>query len=181
MSEIVGLKTLIVGDVGAGKTRLTRRLLDESFEMNLEKLTVIDMAPEAVNINGVSVGGVLLDDYQDDIRLLRSNDIKTPRLSAKTSEELFMLADHNRREIEGLLDAFDMEQNSGTLFVNDVSIYLQRGDLDRLWSTFSEIKTVVVNGYLGEKLMKDLGTELSLNERRQMEALASRMDLVIKL
>jgi GTPase SAR1 family protein len=181
MSEIVGLKTLIVGDVGAGKTRLTRRLLDESFEMNLEKLTVIDMAPEAVNINGVSVGGVLLDDYQDDIRLLRSNDIKTPRLSAKTSEELFMLADHNRREIEGLLDAFDMEQNSGTLFVNDVSIYLQRGDLDRLWSTFSEIKTVVVNGYLGEKLKKDLGTELSLNERRQMEALASRMDLVIKL
>jgi GTPase SAR1 family protein len=180
MSEIVGLKTLIVGDVGAGKTRLTRRLLDEALEMNLERVTVIDMAPDVVNIEGVSVGGALLGAYQGDTRLLRLNDIKTPRLSAKSPEELLQLADHNRREIEGLLDAFDAEP-SGTLFINDVSIYLQRGDLERLWSILSGDKTVVVNGYLGERLKEDLGTGLSQNERCQMEDLASRMDLVIRL
>jgi GTPase SAR1 family protein len=180
MSDIVGLKTLIVGDVGAGKTRLTRRLLEEALEMNLERVTVIDMAPDVVNIEGVSVGGTLLGAYQGDIRLLRSNDIKTPRLSAKSPEELLQLADHNRREIEGLLDAFDAEP-SDTLFVNDVSIYLQSGDSERLWSTLSGDKTVVVNGYLGERLKEDLGTGLSQNERRQMEDLASRTHLVIKL
>jgi len=180
MSEIVGLKTLIVGDVGTGKTRLTRRLLDEALEMSLERVVVIDMAPEAVIIEGVSVGGALLDSHRDGVWLLRSSDIKTPRLSAKSPEELLQLADHNRREIDGQLDAFDAEPGD-TLFVNDVSIYLQRGDLERLWSTLKDPKSVVVNGYLGERLKGDLGTGLSLNEQNQMEDLASRMDLVIEL
>jgi GTPase SAR1 family protein len=178
MSEIVGLKTLIVGDVGAGKTRLTRRLLGEELEMNLERVTVIDMAPDVVNIEGVSVGGALLGAYKGDIRLLRSNDIKTPRLSAKSPEELLQLADHNRREIEGLLDAFDTEP-SETLFVNDVSIYLQSGKLERLWDTIKLAETVVVNGYFGTRLEEDLGTGVSARERRLMEELASRMDKVV--
>lgn len=178
MSEIVGLKTLIVGDVGVGKTRLTRRLLGEELEMNLERVTVIDMAPDVVNIEGVSVGGALLGAYKGDIRLLRSNDIKTPRLSAKSPEELLQLADHNRREIEGLLDAFDTEP-SETLFVNDVSIYLQSGKLERLWDTIKLAETVVVNGYFGTRLEEDLGTGVSARERRLMEELASRMDKVV--
>lgn len=178
MSEIVGLKTLIVGDVGVGKTRLTRRLLGEELEMNLERVTVIDMAPDVVNIEGVSVGGALLGAYKGDIRLLRSNDIKTPRLSAKSPEELLQLADHNRREIEGLLDVFDTEP-SETLFVNDVSIYLQSGKLERLWDTIKLAETVVVNGYFGTRLEEDLGTGVSARERRLMEELASRMDKVV--
>lgn len=180
MSEIVGRRTLIAGDAGAGKTRLTRRLLEEALGMGLEGVTVIDMAPGAVDVNGSPVGGTLAEADEYDVRCLGSDDIRTPRLSARTAEELLQLAEHNMREVDGLLEAFE-EEPSRTLFVNDISIYLQRGDLERLWRALESAETVVANGYLGDKLGEDLGTGLSRDERERMEELASRMDVVIRL
>ena len=180
MRDLVGRRTLIVGDVGAGKTRLTRRLLEEALELGLDGVTVIDMAPRAVDIDGVTVGGVLFNADARGIRYLQTDDIKTPRLSARTSEELLQLADHNRENVERLLEAFDTEPSS-ILFINDVSIYLQRGSLDRLWETLLKADTVVVNGYVGEKLKADLGTGLSRDERRRMDELASRVAEVIRI
>ena len=104
----------------------------------------------------------------------------TPRLSAETSEELLELADQNREKIEILLDEFKAHPSS-ILFINDVSIYLQRGELDRLWDTIELAETVVANGYLGILLSDDLGTGVSVRERRLMEELASRMDVVVQV
>jgi len=180
MRDLVGRRTLIVGDVGAGKTRLTRRLLEEALELGLDGVTVIDMAPRAVDIDGVPVGGVLVNVDASGIRYLQTDDIKTPRLSARTSEGLLQLADHNREKVERLLEAFDTEPSS-ILFINDVSIYLQRGSLDRLWETLLKADTVVANGYVGERLKDDLGTGLSRDERRRMDELASRVAEVIRI
>jgi len=180
MRNLVGRRTLIVGDVGAGKTRLTRRLLEEALELGLDGVTVIDMAPRAVDIDGVTVGGVLFNADARGIRYLQTDDIKTPRLSARTSEELLQLADHNRENVERLLEAFDTEPSS-ILFINDVSIYLQRGSLDRLWETLLKADTVVANGYVGEKLKADLGTGLSRDERLRIDELASRVAEVIRI
>lgn len=180
MSDLVGRRTLIAGDVGAGKTRLTRRLLEEALEMGLDDVTVIDMAPRAVDIDGVPVGGVLVTVDASGIRYLQADDIKTPRLSARTPEELLQLADHNRDKVERLLEAFDTEPSS-ILFINDVSIYLQRGSLDRLWETLLKADTVVANGYVGERLKDDLGTGLSRDESQRMDELASRVDEVIRI
>ena len=63
--------------------------------------------------------------------------------------------------------------------INDVSIYLQCGKLERLWETIQLAETVVANGYLGTRLEKDLGTNVSARERHLMKELASRMDVVI--
>ncbi len=180
MSDLVGRRTLIAGDVGVGKTGLTRRLLEEALEMGLDGVTVMDMAPRAVDVDGVPVGGVLVNADASGIRCLQTDDIVTPRLSARTPEELMLLADHNRDEVERLLEAFDAEPSS-VLFVNDVSIYLQRGSLDRLWETLLKADTVVANGYVGEGLEADLGTGLSRDERRRMDELASRVDEVIRI
>jgi nucleoside-triphosphatase THEP1 len=180
MIKVLGRRVLITGDVGAGKTRLTRRFLEEAKERGLYGITVIDMAPKAVNVNGTYVGGALVELAESCIKFLSSDDIKTPRLSASTAEELLRLADHNMLEVEELLRTFETEP-SNTLFVNDVSIYLQRGDLERLWRTFQRAETVIANGYVGEMLEEDLSTGLSRNERRQMELLALRMDEVIRL
>ena len=89
-------------------------------------------------------------------------------------------ADQNRREIDVLLGDF-LREPTMDLFVNDVSIYLQRGDLDRLWEVFSTAYTVVANGYLGEKLAYDFKSGLSECEARMMRRLAGRMDEVIRL
>lgn len=180
MIKVLRRRVLITGDVGAGKTRLTRRFLEEAKEMGLNGITIIDMAPKAMDVKGTHVGGALVVPTESCIRFLCSDDIKTPRLSASTAEELLQLADHNMRKVEELLRAFDAEPSS-TLFVNDVSIYLQRGDLERLWKTFQRAETVIANGYVGEMLEEDLNTGLSRNERRQMDLLALRMDEVIRL
>ncbi|GAH81027.1 unnamed protein product, partial [marine sediment metagenome] len=177
-SETRGSKLLIMGDVNTGKTMMTKELLDEAIELDPGEVTVIDMAPRSFILKDISFGGVLegLEDY--DVRCLMSDDIRTPRLSAETSEELLKLADHNRYEIDGLLDEFQADP-SKILFINDVSIYLQYGELERLWDTIKLAETFVANGYLGTRLEEDLGTGVSARERRLMGELASRMDIVI--
>ena len=177
---MIGRRVLITGEVGVGKTRLTRRLLKEALSREVQKITVIDMAPEVKAVNGVLAGGRLLEEDELGLRYLGPRQIRTPRLSAKNAEELISLAEENRSAIEPILDQF-IHEPTEILFVNDVSIYLQRGNLERLWSAFTRAKTVVANGYIGEKLKGDYGVGLSPRERRLMEELASRMDLVIPL
>ena len=179
-SEIRGNKLLIIGDVSTGKTLMTKELLDKAIESDPGEVTVIEMAPRLFTVEGTSFGGVLvgLGDYDVDVRCLISDEIRTPRLSAETSEELLDLADQNREKIERLLDEFQAHP-SRILFINDVSIYLQCGKLERLWETIQLAETVVANGYLGTRLEEDLETGVSARERRLMEELASRMDVVI--
>ena len=180
-SDALGKKVLIMGDVGAGKTVLTRHVLLEAIEKEYgDNITVIDMAPRATTVKGLSVGGLLMTPEDSGVRYLEAEDIRTPRLSAKDGEELMELADYNRKEIEKLLDKFDASPTA-VLFINDVSIYLQRGDIDRLWSAIEKAETVVANGYSGEKLKEDFGTGFSNREKRMMERLASRMDIAIRL
>ncbi len=177
-SEISGSKLLIIGEVNTGKTMMTKELLDEAIELDPGEVTVIDMAPRSFIVEGISFGGVLVEPEDYDVRCLMSDEIRTPRLSAETSEELLKLADHNRYEIDGLLDEFQADP-SRILFINDVSIYLHAGKIDRLWDTIKLAETVVANGYLGILLSEDLGTGVSARERHLMEELASKMDVVI--
>ncbi len=168
-----------MGDVGKGKTALTERYLREAVETGYNQcVTVIDMAPNAVSLNRLSAGGKMLISKEYGIRYLSADDIRTPRLSAKNGRHLVKLADYNRNLIEDMLEEFGSHPTS-ILFVNDVSIYLQQGSLERLWSTFEKANTVVANGYLGSRLEEDLGTGISNRERRLMKDLAARMDIRI--
>jgi len=180
IEEALGKRTLIMGEVGSGKTWLTGKLLEEAISMGLKGITVLDMAPEATTLKGIPVGGTLQGVTNPIVRYLKAKDLKTPRLSARDANELVEYADHNRKIAESLLDDFLLDPTS-ILFVNDVSIYLQRGEINRLWRAFEATETVVANGYYGERLKVDYGTGLSLREKTLMEELASRMDRVIRL
>ena len=178
--ELRGKKVLIQGDVGSGKTALTMRLLNEALTREASSdITVIDMAPESTVRNGVVIGGKLLNTPDERIRILNANTY-TPRLTAKSPDELIELADLNRKKVEELFEVF-AKKPSRILFINDVSIYLQRGDLEKLLSIVNKADTVVANGYYGEKLNEDLGTGVSARERSLMEEMARRMEVVIKL
>ena len=179
-NKVRGRRVLIVGEVGSGKTRLTRRLLTEALAGGRGNVSVIDMAPKPLNVNGLLAGGALLQEPDPRVRYLAPKEVKAPRLSARDAGELIEFADQNRKEIEGLLEDF-LREPTEDLFVNDVSIYLQRGDLERLWKAFSAAYTVVANGYLGERLAHDFGSGLSEREANLMRRLAGRMDEVIRL
>ena len=64
------------------------------------------------------------------------------------------------------------------LLINDISIYLQTGDLDKIILLFDTTPTVMMNGYYGSSLG---GGDLGKRERENMDALQEQCDLVIKL
>jgi len=179
-SQVEGRRLLIIGEVGTGKTSLTRRLLKEAFEDSNDILTVIDMAPRTIKVDGKFIGGPLLEKMNPRVRYMTPNYLNAPRLTANSADELTKLVSENKSKIDTLLNDFLLNPTR-TLFVNDVSIYLQSGDLiDLLW-TFFAARTVVANGYLGERLKSDYGTGISLRERDLMLKLADKMDLVVRL
>ncbi len=143
-------------------------------------ITVIDMAPSRIVVDGESIGGHLLDEPDTRVNYLAPVDVKAPRLTAKNPIELVEIADRNWREIDVILDYFS-NNPTDALFVNDASIYLQKGDLNRLWAALSKAKTLIVNAYFGERLKSDQSTGISARERDHVKALASRMDKVIRL
>ena len=171
---------MILGDVGTGKTILTRKLLLEALEEAEGTVTALDFAPPAKVVSGLAVGGHLTYEEHPRLRHLKSNLIETPRLSARNSGELVRLAEQNSRITEAMLREFT-ESPTKALFVNDSSIHLQRGSLDSLWRAFSAAETVVANGYMGVSLKEDYGSGVSERERALMKRLAARMDDVITL
>ncbi|MCJ7575025.1 hypothetical protein MUO93_12330, partial [Candidatus Bathyarchaeota archaeon] len=106
IEEALGKRTLIMGEVGSGKTRLTGKLLEKAVSMGLKGITVLDMAPEATTLKGIPVGGTLQGVTNPIVRYLKAKDLKTPRLSARDANELVEYADHNRKIAESLLDDF---------------------------------------------------------------------------
>ena len=177
--ELRGAHTLIVGDVGSGKTKLTRALLEEAALVEPE-IVVLDFAPELRVLQDTKIGGFLVKESIPRVVNNRSNRVMTPRLSAKTPEELVQLACINQKITEKMLTQF-IENPRKVLFINDVSIHLQRGNLRNLMRALDKAETAVLNGYLGEYLQPDQGTGISNRERSMMNKLGERMDKVIYL
>ncbi len=177
LDEAIGRRTLLVGDVGTGKTTETCRLLDEALSRGIGDITVFDVSPDRNKVGGVEAGGALMRRGDARVRLLRHKSA-APRLTARSPDELIRLAEENRAGIDELLRELEAEP-AEILFANDVSIYLQRGDATRLLEAFSVCPTVVANGYLGVRLKADLGTGVSDRERAGMRRLAAGFDRVI--
>ncbi len=166
-------KTLIVGDVNSGKTTRCREILEGFCRQGLgERIAVIDLAPEIpeeiLRSRGLKgIGGRLLPPAGSGVAYLHVAVI-APRLTSVTEKEALEKARRNREMIEGFFRQVDA-LGRDILFVNDVSLYLQAGDLDCLSGMLDKAGTAVVNGYLGETLGPG---ELSRHEREALEKLA---------
>lgn len=183
-SAINGLRILIVGNVGSGKTALTARLLGEAVAaIEPAKITVIDMAPERQQFNEFVVGGSL-NDYLRNNQGLRFlvpvRKLHAPRIEGRSSEEVLRLARTNATIIEELLKTF-LRDPTPVLFANDVSMYLQAGDTKTLLKTVGLANTFVGNSYCGLSLEDDHQSGLSERERSGLVALKSAMDKVLTL
>ncbi|MGE5799697.1 MAG: hypothetical protein ACM337_05175 [Syntrophaceae bacterium] len=170
----LGKKTLILGDVNSGKTTLTREILDGFCRQGLGgRIAVMDLAPEipeeVLRRRGLAgVGGRLEPPAGCGAATLHAT-IVAPRLTSSSEEEAMEKAGWNRKVIDGLLTRFESLERD-ILFINDVSLYLQAGDLDRITGLLEKTGTAVVNGYFGEKLGRG---ELSRREREAMMGLAA--------
>lgn len=180
--DLIGKKILIVGEVGSGKTRLTARLLDEAAAIGLSSdITVIDMAP-TVKTKSIRVGG-LLAEYSSDAnstRTLRPRRVHAPRLEGSNREEMLQMAKKNARAIGRLLEEY-LKEPSKILFINDVTLFLHAGSLNKLASTLRASETCVVNGYKGKVLKGDKGSGISKSESEGLSRLMKMVDMVVDL
>lgn len=180
-SNLVGRRILIVGEVNSGKTTLTQKILDGFSRENLGgSILVLDLAPEipqdlAARKGLSGIGGSLRAPQRKGIRYLRPS-LVPPRLMGNTQEQALELARANLEAIKKTMAL--AEAGEETLFLNDASMYLQAGSARELFSWLERFRTVVANGYMGEKLGSG---ELSKRERAQMEALARLFDRVVRL
>ena len=181
-SELLGKRTLILGDINTGKTTLTQRILEAMCGQGLgTKIAIIDMAPEiptdvlvARGLQGV--GGKLLPSGENDVLYIGAS-LKPPRLRSVTEEEAMGIARENVAKIEGLFQDFE-RGGRDILFMNDISLYLQAGTTEVLLNWFRRAKTVIANGYYGESLGSGV---LSRREKEQMGRLKQYFDEVIEL
>jgi hypothetical protein len=181
--DCLGKKTLILGDIGTGKTGITRDLLRQAINLgHARDVTVIDMAPETRWVRGRRVGGALFRKTRvpQFVRYMSPPRIETPRLSARNGEELFLLAMRNREVLEPLLESF-LKSPSPILFVNDISMSVQWGPMDPVFGISKAARTLVANGYYGKYLSFDFDTGFSQSEKERMDLLAAMMDVTIHL
>jgi len=178
--ELVGARTVIVGERRRGKTLLTARLLEELARLYpLSEITAIDMAPTTLAPSSRLSDFTRLVNY---IRYLAPPVVRAPRIEARTRDEVLELAEFNKRVIDPLLDEF-LARPTRVLVVNDLTIYFHRGSADKILLCAARAETFLANAYMGESLAEwDRASGVSRREaeelKRFIEHSASR---VIKL
>ncbi|NIS70085.1 MAG: hypothetical protein GTO12_14425 [Proteobacteria bacterium] len=165
-------RTLILGDVNSGKTQMTLELLDRVIHQKKDKVAVIDLAPEKTR----GIGGKMEVPSHPRISY-RTTRIIPPRLTGKSVDEVEVYALQNANAIEELFSAY-LKTPRKILVINDVSLYLQRGDLGRLLDVLRTSHTAIINGYYGKALGD---SAFSKREKRQMDRLAEACDRVVRL
>jgi KaiC/GvpD/RAD55 family RecA-like ATPase len=182
-NNLRGRKTLITGDVGTGKTVLTANLLDEAVSHGFGSIiTVLDIAP-TVNLGVMDIGSNLEEFSRSisSVRYVRPSIIRAPRLEGRSSEEVLRLAEENAYIIDRWLDELIKNVNP-VLFVNDLTLYLQAGEPQRIIELFKASETVVANAYRGQRLRNDQGSGLSEREERALGLVEEKaVDRVIRL
>lgn len=169
----LGHRTIIAGDVNSGKTTKTAALLKQFLAAGYaQDLAIIDLAPDPVR----GIGGKLSLDFPPEVLYLTEH-IAAPRLMGKDVAHIIELANSNAKVIERLF--FELEQQPREiLFINDVTLYLQEGDIDRLFALFKNSATVVINAYYGNSFDD---SRLTRRERQLTKVLMAKCDTVVLL
>lgn len=165
-------KTLIMGDVNRGKTRRTLAIVESLCRRNLAaQMVLLDLAPETIT----GIGGKMAVPHPD--ILVLSPVIHPPRLTGRDSAHVLRLARINAETIEPLLERA-LASARTILVVNDASLYLQAGVLEKFLTVLNAFPTAVINAYAGRSFAPAPFTEI---ERDAVLALARACDQVIEV
>jgi len=172
IARFVDRRTIIVGDINSGKTRYTLDILAAFLKAGLDDIAVLDCAPAKVE----GVGGKMSSIDDSDI-LYATTDVAAPRLTGRTEDEVYALARRNAAAIETLFD--DYRRNCREhLFINDVTLYLHAGSVERLMGVLTMPSSVIMNAYYGSTFDD---SPLTRREREGVEHLLGWSDNVIRL
>ena len=178
VEDILDKRTLIIGDVGTGKTRLTAELINGLIERGFgEYMTIIDLGPSLGRV------GSTLAQYSRNIvrlRYLRPSKIYAPRLTAISRDELNEYIMWNYSESRRLFMEY-VKSPTDILVVNDLSIFLHRGTVSEVIRFIKHSDTFIGNAYYGKAIVDKFGLGLDEVEKSRVEELLNYMDNIINL
>jgi hypothetical protein len=169
--DIIGKRVIITGEVGVGKTRLLASLIDEAASESGLSVVVLDLAPEARL--GSEIIGASVKTYARKLHLvkyLRPDTLYAPRLQGRSREEVLDLAAKNALTIKPLLISITSNPPDA-LFIDDLTIYLQAGDIEPLTKLIGITRTFIATAYKGKRLLNDKGSGLSRVEKYRLDTL----------
>jgi hypothetical protein len=168
-----GRRTIIIGDVNSGKSRLTECVLAGWVaQARSKKVAVLDLAPRRIE----TVGGRLNLPAGFQGAYLATT-IVPPRLSARNEEMADTLAAANAAAIDPLLRDSRLA-DPAILIINDVTLYLQAGNYDHLMAVIAPVETVLINAYYGDSFPD---YRISRQERRLSDRLIKECHRIIRL
>lgn len=178
LSNILSKRTLIIGELGSGKTLLTMKIVNKLIDNGYGKyITILDFAPERKGI----IGGRFIDFGFNSSKVfayLTPKKVFTPRISARTAKELLKLTIMNRDNMQSLIYRY-LNTPTKILVINDLTLYIHAGSLDLIDECIMVSETFIANAYYGDKLSFDYGTCISLREKNMVLELIRYMDNVI--
>ena len=178
--DLIKHKTLIVGEVYSGKTRLTSRIIVLFIENNLGKdVTLIDLAPNKNKI-GKPVKYYLKKLDLNKINHLIPKRIYAPRLTASDPVELRKFMYLNYLEARKLFKIY-LHNPTKILVINDLSIFLHYGNINELLKIINASETFIANTYYGHRIKDPFQSGLDEMEHKKIEILMSYMDKIISL
>ena len=104
----------------------------------------------------------------------------TPRISAKSPQELLSLAVKNRENIEKIISKY-LVNPTEILVINDLTLYFHAGSLELIDECIMLSKTFIANAYYGHELSFNYGTGITAKERSLIMELVKYMDNIIVL
>jgi hypothetical protein len=176
-------RTLIMGETGTGKTKVTALLLREAISrIEPDQITLLDFAPTQRTINGLRIGGRVTDFLPNlKCRVYEpSAEIRAPRLEGHHADEVLRLAEDNAVLTSALLRRY-LTHPTPYLFINDLTIHLHAGDPNLLLQAIRASETFVGNAYSGSSLEPDRGSGLSGRERELLQKVGGIVDSIIEL
>ena len=180
VNEILNKRTLIIGELASGKTLLTLKLTLNLVNNGYGKhITVLDFAPKKIG----NIGGKFLDFGFNPSKVfayLTPLKVYTPRISAKSSQELLSLAVKNKENIEKIIFKY-LANPTEILVINDLTLYFHAGSLELIDECIMLSKTFIANAYYGRELSFNHGTGVSAKERSLVIELMKYMDNIIVL
>jgi len=183
IEPLLNRRTIIVGEAGSGKSRLTSMLLREALQRAGQKdITVLDFAPRKMRRHGLAIGGWLSDYGPLDAgyTYYRSEAIRAPRMEGRNRQAIEDLAEHNALLTTGFIRKF-LSSPTPYLFINDLTIHLQAGNVQLLIGAIQKSSTFIGNAYRGSVLARDRGSGISDREGELLKAVISMMDILIDL
>ncbi len=175
--------TIILGDISTGKTTTTALLIIDALRSNSPNtITIIELAPKKTIYKERIIGGRISDIIKlpSGIRLLQPKKIHAPRYLAKDKDELLNLVEENKISIDAILNHY-ISNPTPILFINDLSIYFQSGKWEKVFNAMQKAKVAIANAYYGTSLENNFKTGISKIERKTLERVSSKADMVIHL